>query len=33
MGGYGHSRWREQVLGGATRGVLEQATIPVLFSH
>ncbi|HEU0153519.1 MAG TPA: universal stress protein [Arenimonas sp.] len=33
MGGYGHSRWREQVLGGATRAVLEQATLPVLFAH
>jgi len=33
MGGYGHSRWREQVLGGTTRAVLEQATMPVLFSH
>jgi nucleotide-binding universal stress UspA family protein len=33
MGGYGHSRWREQVLGGATRAVLEQSTLPVLFAH
>lgn len=33
MGGYGHSRWREQLLGGATRSVLEQATMPVLFGH
>ncbi|GAB2500015.1 universal stress protein [Arenimonas alkanexedens] len=33
MGGYGHSRWREQVLGGATRAVLEQSTVPVLFAH
>ncbi len=33
MGGYGHSRWRQQVLGGTTRTVLEQATMPVLFSH
>ncbi len=33
MGGYGHSRWREQVLGGATRTVLEQSTVPVLFAH
>lgn len=33
MGGYGHSRWRETVLGGATRSVLEGATMPVLFAH
>ena len=33
MGGYGHSRWRQQILGGTTRTVLEQATMPVLFSH
>jgi nucleotide-binding universal stress UspA family protein len=33
MGGYGHSRWRQQVLGGTTRTVLEQATMPVLFAH
>lgn len=33
MGGYGHSRWRQQVLGGTTRTVLEQATVPVLFAH
>lgn len=33
MGGYGHARWREVVLGGATRCVLEGAHVPVLFSH
>jgi nucleotide-binding universal stress UspA family protein len=33
MGGYGHSRWREQVLGGATRAVLDQTGLPVLFAH
>ena len=33
MGGYGHSRWRQQILGGTTRTVLEQATLAVLFSH
>jgi len=33
MGGYGHWRFREIVFGGATRGVLEQTTIPVLMSH
>jgi nucleotide-binding universal stress UspA family protein len=33
MGGYGHSRLREFVLGGATRGVLEAMTVPTLMSH
>jgi nucleotide-binding universal stress UspA family protein len=33
MGGYGHSRLREFVLGGATRGILTSMTIPVLMSH
>lgn len=33
MGAYGHSRLREVVLGGATRSILEQMTIPVLMSH
>ncbi len=33
MGGYGHSRLREFVLGGATRGMLELMTVPVLISH
>ena len=33
MGGYGHSRAREWVLGGATRTVLEAMTVPVLMSH
>jgi hypothetical protein len=33
MGGYGHSRLREFVLGGATRGLLESMTVPVLMSH
>ena len=31
--GYGHSRLREFVLGGATRGLLEAMTVPVLMSH
>jgi nucleotide-binding universal stress UspA family protein len=26
MGGYGHSRLREFVLGGATRGILQTMT-------
>lgn len=33
MGAYGHSRFREAVFGGATRNMLEQATIPVLMAH
>jgi len=33
MGGYGHSRLREWILGGATRGILESMTVPVLMSH
>ncbi|MCB1883479.1 MAG: universal stress protein [Geminicoccaceae bacterium] len=32
MGGYGHSRLRELVLGGTTRHVLRHAALPVLFS-
>jgi nucleotide-binding universal stress UspA family protein len=32
-GGYGHSRWREFVLGGVTRDLLESTHIPILFSH
>ena len=33
MGGYGHSRLKEWVLGGATRTILESMTVPVLMSH
>lgn len=33
MGGYGHSRAYEFVMGGATRTVLESMTAPVLFAH
>lgn len=33
MGGYGHARMQELVLGGATRSVLLTATLPVLMSH
>lgn len=33
MGGYGHSRFMEWMLGGATRYVLSNATIPVLMAH
>lgn len=33
MGGYGHSRMRELIMGGATRTILESMTAPVLLSH
>lgn len=33
MGGYGHSRLREFVLGGATLGILSTMTVPVFLSH
>ena len=33
MGGYGHSRFREFVLGGATRDIFSSMTVPVLMSH
>ena len=33
MGGYGHSRFREAILGGATRNMLEHAKVPVLMMH
>ncbi|WP_322867608.1 universal stress protein [Aquicoccus sp. G2-2] len=33
MGAYGHSRFREAILGGATRNMLELAELPVLMAH
>ncbi|MBD8892687.1 universal stress protein [Roseibium litorale] len=33
MGAYGHSRLRENILGGTTREMLEQTTIPLFLSH
>jgi nucleotide-binding universal stress UspA family protein len=33
MGGYGHSKLRELVLGSTTRGLLDQLTVPALISH
>jgi nucleotide-binding universal stress UspA family protein len=33
MGGYGHSRMREFMLGGVTRGILASMTFPTLMSH
>jgi nucleotide-binding universal stress UspA family protein len=32
-GGYGHSRFREWILGGTTRGLLSTMQVPILFSH
>ena len=33
MGAFGHSRFREFVLGGATRSLLESPPCPVLLAH
>ncbi len=33
MGGFGHSRLQERILGGVTRGMFESMTVPVLMSH
>lgn len=33
MGGYGHSRMREFVLGGMTREILASSSLPVFMSH
>jgi nucleotide-binding universal stress UspA family protein len=33
MGAYGHSRLREYVLGGVSRSVFRQMTLPVLMAH
>ncbi|HUC51212.1 MAG TPA: universal stress protein [Xanthobacteraceae bacterium] len=33
MGGYGHSRLREFVLGGVTHSIFQSMTVPVLMSH
>jgi nucleotide-binding universal stress UspA family protein len=33
MGGYGHARVREMVLGGMTHTILRSMTVPVLMSH
>lgn len=33
MGAYGHSRFREAILGGATRNMLEDTNIPILMAH
>lgn len=33
MGAYGHSRFRELLLGGATRQILDSMIVPVLMAH
>jgi nucleotide-binding universal stress UspA family protein len=33
MGGYGHSRLQETVLGGVTRATIQAMTVPTLMSH
>lgn len=33
MGAYGHTRFRELILGGATRQLLQSMTVPVFMSH
>jgi nucleotide-binding universal stress UspA family protein len=33
MGGYGHSRLQERILGGVTRGMIQSMTVPTLMSH
>ncbi len=33
MGAYGHSRFRETVLGGVTRHMMKHMTVPILMSH
>ena len=33
MGGFGHSRVRDFILGGATKGVLSDLRMPILLSH
>jgi nucleotide-binding universal stress UspA family protein len=33
LGGYGHSRLREFILGGVTRSILASMPVPVLMSH
>ncbi len=33
MGAYGHSRFRESILGGATRDMLEHSKLPLIMAH
>jgi nucleotide-binding universal stress UspA family protein len=33
MGGYGHSRLREWILGGVTYDLMHEAPVPLLVAH
>ncbi|GGE11996.1 universal stress protein [Polymorphobacter glacialis] len=33
QGAYGHSRWRQTLFGGVTRGLLADAPVPLVLSH
>ncbi len=33
MGAYGHSRFRERILGGVTREMIEKSDLPILMAH
>ena len=33
MGAYSHSRWREKILGGVTKYVIDHAELPVFLAH
>jgi nucleotide-binding universal stress UspA family protein len=33
MGGYGHMRLRERLLGGVTYNLMHEAPIPLLMAH
>jgi nucleotide-binding universal stress UspA family protein len=33
MGAYGHSRWREWLLGGVTRSLIQDSPVPLLLGH
>ncbi|MFT5658163.1 MAG: nucleotide-binding universal stress UspA family protein [Gammaproteobacteria bacterium] len=33
MGAFGHTRLREQILGGATKYILSHSPLPILFAH
>ncbi|MBV0890989.1 universal stress protein [Paracoccus sp. Z118] len=33
VGAYGHSRFRQSIMGGATRSLLEKTTLPTLMAH
>jgi nucleotide-binding universal stress UspA family protein len=33
MGAYGHPRWAERLLGGATQDLLDKAPVPLMMTH